>query len=134
MNAGPLKAVESTTFSKQLESLPDPVRVVVAIAIESILLDQGMDLANGNWLKHVGAGVWEFRVGKSVKAVYSKAGFPSNKQVSNSSLLIRVFCGFEDGVVVLLGCYNKQRYSGAKRQSAAIDSAKRELLTYRRRS
>ncbi len=132
MSAGPLKAIETIAFGKQLENLRDPVRVVVWVAIKTILLDEGMDLANGNWLKYVGDGVWEFRIGKSVKAVNSKAGFQSNEQFANFSLLIRVFCGFEDSVVVLLGCYDKQRYSGGKRQSAAINSAKHELLTYRR--
>ena len=133
MSTGPLRAVETIAFGKQLENLPVPVQVVVLVAIETILLDQGMDLANGNWLKYARDGVWEFRIGKSVKAVYSKAGFPHSEQVANFSLLIRVFCGFEDGLVVLLGCYDKQRYSGGKRQSVAIDSAKRELLTYRGR-
>ncbi len=133
MSAGPLNAIETIAFGKQLENLRDPVRVVVWVAIKNILLDQGMELANGNWLKYVGDGVWEFRIGKSVKAVNSKAGFQSNEQFANFSLLIRVFCGFEDSAVVLLGCYDKQRYSGGKRQSAAINSAKHELLTYRRR-
>jgi len=133
MSRGPLRAVETIAFSKHLENLPEPVRVVVWVAIESILLDQGMDLANGNWLKYVGDGVWEFRIGKNVKAVYSKAGFLKSAQAANVSLLIRVFCGFEDGLIVLLGCYDKQRYSSGKRQSAAIYSAKRELLTYRGR-
>lgn len=134
MSSAPLKAVETIAFSNQLENLRDPIRVVVLVAIETILLDQGLELAKSNWLKHVGGGVWEFRIGKSVKAIYSKAGFSSNKHVPNFSLLIRVFCGFEDGVIVLLGCYDKQRFSSGKRQSAAIDAAKQELLTYRRRS
>lgn len=134
MSSAPLKAVETVAFSKQLENLREPIRVVVLVAIETILLDQGMDLANSNWLKYVGGGVWEFRIGKSVKAIYSKAGFSNNKQHPNFSLLIRVFCGFEDGVIVLLSCYDKQRFSSGKRQSAAIDAAKQELLTYRRRS
>jgi hypothetical protein len=134
MSSAPLKTVEISAFSNQLDDLRDPVRVVVMVAIENILLEQGMGLANGNWLKYVGGGVWEFRIGKSVKAVHSKAGFPSNKQLSNFSLLIRIFCGFEDGVVVLLGCYDKQRFSSGNRQSAAIDAAKQKLLTYRRRS
>jgi hypothetical protein len=66
MSTGPLRAVETIAFSKQLENLPVPVRVVLWVAIETILLDQGMDLANGNWLKYAGDGVWEFRIGKSV--------------------------------------------------------------------
>jgi hypothetical protein len=75
MSRGPLRAVETIAFSKHLENLPEPVRVVVWVAIESILLDQGMDLANGNWLKYVGDGVWEFRIERTSKRFIPKLGF-----------------------------------------------------------
>ena len=131
MRDGPVKLLESPRYRKHFAGLREPVQVIVKVAIQTILMEQGMALATGNWLKYIGDGVWEFRVGKSAKAVYSKGGFPFNSRMPDFLLLIRVFCAFEDNVIVLLGCYDKQRFSGGKRQASAIVSAKNELLTFR---
>lgn len=134
MRDGSVKVLESPRYRKQFAGLREPVQAIVEVAIQTILMEQGIALATGNWLKYIGDGVWEFRVGKSVKAVYSKAGFPLSDRMPDFYLLIRVFCAFEAGVIVLLGCYDKQRFSGGKRQLAAIAAAKNELLTFRGRS
>jgi hypothetical protein len=72
-----------------------------------------------------------FAWAKVLRLSIQKGGFPFNTRMPDFLLLIRVFCAFEGNLIVLLGCYDKQRFSGGKRQASAIVSAKNELLTFR---
>lgn len=131
MTSGPTVLVEGPTFGKQLDRLRPELQLLVRLALTEILAKEGLSLASSSWLRFVGDGVWEFRIGRTLKAVYSKAGieeFPS----TNVKVLLRVFCNFDGNRILLLGCYDKQRYSDGRRQAKAISAAKEELLTLKR--
>ena len=104
------------------------------LAIMEILRVEGIGLARSTWLSSVGDGVWEFRIGKSFKAVYSKAGLEGMGKSSKSPILIRVFCAFHHESIILIGCFDKQRYGAGRRQANAIRDAKSDWLTFRERN
>jgi putative component of toxin-antitoxin plasmid stabilization module len=132
MTFGPVILIEVPAFSKHLDKLRPELQLVVKLALTEILAKEGLSLASSSWLRFVGDGVWEFRIGRSFKAVFSKAGIDEYSHNSNLKVLLRIFCSFEGNIILLLGCYDKQRHSDGKRQANAIRSAKEELLTFKR--
>ena len=132
MTSRPTVLIESPSFGKQVNRLPQELQLIAKLALIEILSREGLALANSNWLRYLGDSVWEFRIGRSIKAVYSKAGIEDKPPVSRSKVLLRIFCHFEENKVILLGCYDKQKYSDGRRQANAIRAAKEELLTFRR--
>jgi hypothetical protein len=121
---------DETKFFRDVSDLPSDSRYVLKIALESILLAQGMDLAAGPWLKCLRGGLWEFRIGPSIKAVFSKANFRSPLPIPNTRILIRVYCTFRNRQILLVGLFDKQRYGSGKRQAKSIENARKQLLTF----
>lgn len=132
MTSGSAALIEVPSFRKQLDRLRPELQMLVKLALTEILAKEGLSLASSSWLRFVGDGVWEFRIGRSFKAVYSKAGIEEYEHNSKLKVLLRIFCSFEGNRILLLGCYDKQRHSDGKRQAKAIRSAKEELLTLKR--
>lgn len=129
MSSAHNQVVQLPNFKRQFRSIDERAQAIVLLAITEILSVEGIDLAKTNWLSFVGDGVWEFRIGKTFKAVYSKAGLEFMGKSSKSPLLIRVFCAFDQELIYLLGCYDKQRFGAGRRQVSAIRDAKNEWLT-----
>jgi len=73
-----LVPVDRASFTREMKNLPPSSRAVAEVAIQRILARQGLTLATGNWLRSLGSGLWEFRIGKSFKAVFSKSEIPSS--------------------------------------------------------
>ena len=132
MTSGPSDFIEVPSFRKQVDRMRPEIQLIVRLALTEILAKEGLSLARTSWLRFVGEGVWEFRIGRSFKAVYSKAGIEEYSHNSNLKVLLRIFCSFDDNRILLFGCYDKQRHSDGRRQANAIRAAKEELLTLKR--
>ena len=91
-------------FIRSVKELPQDTQVLIKIAIRHILTKQGLSLARTPWLKSLGGGLWEFRIGPSAKAVVSKAGDSSARLARNSKVLIRVYCTFTNDQMLCLEC------------------------------
>jgi hypothetical protein len=105
---------------------------IVEALVDRLLLEQGMSLTNGNWLKPLGDGLWEFWIGQSFKSALRAAGASDLSGIRSRRILIRVFFAFDKDSVVLLGCYDKLKSGGERAQNTAINKAKDLLLTYKR--
>jgi len=123
--------VEGSNFTREMKNLHPNTRVVVELAVQEILARDGMNLVAGNWLKGLGSGLWEFRIGKSFKSVFSKSGISNPAGMSNEAILIRVFCTFEDREIPILGLYDKQRRGPGRQQDQAIQNARKALLQFK---
>lgn len=122
----------SEEYLRQLKNLSPEDQSIVRLLVLEILGGKGMGLASSHWLKPLGAGLWEFRIGRSMKSVLKSEGVELSSAVTNRKILIRVFCSFEQDGILLLGCYNKLRSGGGRAQNLAINKARALLLTYRR--
>ena len=116
-------------YLRQEEDLPVLIQQVVRLLVINVLIGGGPALAKTSWLKPLGQGLWEFRIGGNVDSVLMRAGISSTPSFGNQKLLVRVFCAFEDEGVLLIGCYNKLRLGGGRPQSLAITRARKVLLT-----
>lgn len=122
----------SQEYLRQEKSLPVEVQIVVRSLIIEVLIRGGMNLANSHWLKPLGNGLWEFRIGRNAKSALRSAGVQLPSRIVNRRILIRVFCAFENDSILLLGCYDKLRYGGDKSQSKAMNKSRELLLTIRK--
>ena len=120
-------------FLRQERNLPAEVQSVVRALLLEVLLVEGMNLASGSLLKALGGGLWEFRIGRNLKSVLKGAGVTASPNIKNRKIVVRVFLSFEDGGILLLGCYDKLRHGGDRAQNVAISQARILLLTFRSR-
>jgi len=127
----PAPAKYTHEYLRQEADLPVLTQQVVRLLVLNILIIGGPALAKTSWLKPLGQGLWEFRIGGSVHSVLKKAGVESTTNFGNQKLLIRVFCAFEAERVLLIGCYNKLKLGGGRAQSLAITRARKVFLTFR---
>lgn len=121
--------LDEERFVRSVKELPHDAQVVIKIAMRYILARQGLALARTPWLKSLGGGLWEFRVGPSTKAVVSKSGDSSARLAQNSKILIRVYCTFKNDQIVVLGIFDKQKHGSGSKQSKSIAIARKQLLT-----
>jgi hypothetical protein len=126
-----IRFADPESFKNQVASLSAIHQDLLLRSLKEILGAQGLALARSTWLKSLGGSLWEFRIGPTSKAVESKAGLLSDENVTQTKLLLRVFCSFQNNQVVIHGCYDKQRYGSGKRQNAAIRRARESLLTFK---
>lgn len=89
-----------------------------------------MDVLATEWGKPLGQGLAEFRVRRSLEAIFREAcaSVPDDVAGSDRRVLLRVFCAFHgDRVVLLLGGYDKGRDPSGKRQQKEIARARKVL-------
>lgn len=122
----------SEEYLRQLKTLSPEDQSLVRLLVLEILGVKGMGLARSHWLKPLGAGLWEFRIGRNLKGILKSEGIEFASSLANRKILIRVFCSFEKDGILFLGCFNKLRSGGGRAQNLAINKAKALLLTYRR--
>jgi hypothetical protein len=125
---GELRRGEWTTeyfddrFERFFLSLSGYQQAVLAAAVAHFLEVYGPDICMGEWGKPLGGGLYEFRVSKSLAAIYSAAGIDRSSEPGDErGVLIRLFCTFYgDKVVLIYHGYDKGRDSSSRRQQKEI--------------
>lgn len=94
--------------------------------VERFLEVYGPDICAGEWGKPLGSGLYEFRVSKSLAAIYSAAGVDRSPEPGDERrVLIRLFCTFYgDKIVLIYHGYDKGRDSSSRRQKKEIAKAR----------
>ena len=136
LHEGPLKIVlaDATAFRRFAKRL-DPIQVrLVQDSIDNILAIHGLSLlAEGDWLKSLGAGLFEFRIGPTTSSVYSQIirNSPEYLKPSHRKMLIRIFVSFEGlNLVIICGAYDKLDDSSKRRQQLEVVKARKALRLY----
>ena len=119
-------------FTRELKSLGPDDTSTVDVAIRNLLTVDPYDLLATDWLKKISPELWEFRIGKTTTAVFSKIGLAPPEGFRPGKILVRVFCSFQRGrVSLLLSAYDKGRDPSPKRQQREIEKARRILATWK---
>lgn len=118
---------EGDAFERFLLSLPAYEQAVLVAAIESVLAVEGIDVCASEWGKPLGGGLYEFRIRKSLRTLPSATNrIPAEYRDIERTVLLRVFCTFHGGRVVLLyHGYNKRADPSRKRQQREIAKARK---------
>ena len=94
---------DGDAFERFYSSLPEYEQAVLAAAIRHVLAVDGIDVCSGEWGKPLGAGLYEFRVRRSLDAILTLAGLdPSTLPGADRAVLLRVFCTFHGDKIVLI--------------------------------
>ena len=124
--------VASGDFACFARSLREYEQVVLDAAITKVLAIEGPAICESEWGKAVGRGLYEFRIRKSLDAILKTRGV-AQARGGKRPVLLRVFCAFERGrVVLLLGGYDKRKDSSGSRQQREIAAARRVLADWNR--
>ena len=104
-------------------------------AISHVLAVRGIDLVRTEWLKALGQGLHEFRVGHEADEVARMFGAdPPGVEAPREKVLLRVFVHFYgDKIVLLLGGYDKGRDPKENRQQREIAQARKLLAQFTKR-
>lgn len=138
--AGELRRADWSTeyddarFERFFLSLSGYQQAVLTAAIEHFLAVYGPDICAGDWGKPLGEGLYEFRVSKSLRAIYSAAGVERDADPGDDrKVLIRLFCTFYGKKVVLIfHGYDKGRSPSPKQQQVEIARARAAYRQWRR--
>ena len=97
--------------------------------------NRGLDLAETHWLKPLGEGLREFRIRHSAKEIARMFEAACSVVGAKKQLvLLRAFVHFHgEKIVLLLGGYDKGRFSKAKRQQREINNARKLLVQFKQR-
>lgn len=122
----------SDGFARFARSLREYEQVVLDAAITKVLAIEGPAICESEWGKALGRGLYEFRIRKSLDAILKASG-ESQLRGGSRPVLLRVFCAFERGrVVLLLGGYDKLKDSSGRRQQREIAATRRVLAEWKR--
>ncbi len=103
------------------EELTLAQRYELGQAMREQLQEKGVGVCATEYGKQLGKGLFEFRLRRSIEEVGER-------------ILLRVFChAYGDGVVLLVGGYDKGADSSARRQEGEIALARRRLAAWQRR-
>jgi hypothetical protein len=115
-----------------LLSLDSGKRAAAIAAIEVLLADMGQDVCATEYGKHLGKGLFEFRIRHDEAVIRGKAG--QGSAGNRTEVLLRIFChAYGDRIVVLLGGYDKGAAPSKRRQDREIEKARERLRSFRLR-
>jgi hypothetical protein len=105
------------------------------LCVEEILARAGINVIGTNWGKALGAGLYEFRVHRSLNSLANLLGITLPVDVrGNQSKLLRIFFAVEgQKIILLLSGYDKGRDPSRKKQQKMIEHA-RSLLRQHKNS
>ncbi len=121
-----------------LEGLNSTKRRAAAAGLEMVLAVDGPAGCASPWGRHLGQGLFEFRLRHSGQEIRSIRGGPSASNVGLATppekVLLRIFChAHGDRVILLLAAYDKGRDPSPRRQQRVISEARKRLREFKSR-
>ena len=106
-------------------------------ALRLILAEHGVSVCDSPYGRHVGHGLFEFRLDEDEATLphkWSPARTQPRPAAAGDRILLRVFChAHGDRIVLLLGGYDKGADPGRRRQQREIARARARLADFLRR-
>jgi hypothetical protein len=119
------------------EDLTPQKRRALGAAMNEILQHEGPNVANTNFGKALGRGLFEFRLDQDIKQILArKTKRPKKKDTEGDTgrILLRVFFHVHgDKIILLLGGYDKAERSSHSYQQSQIELSRRRLASWRSR-
>lgn len=115
-----------------LLSLESGKRSAAIAAIEVYLTEYGQDVCSTEHGKHLGQGLFEFRIRHDENITRRKGGQEGGAR--RKDVLLRIFChAYGDRVVLLLGGYDKGVAPSSRQQAKEIETARSRLRSFQLR-
>jgi hypothetical protein len=125
-----LRLADATGFARFVKSLTPIKQRTLEASIDKILLIHGLELVDGDLIKNLGGGLYEYRVGPTTTRMMKRAG-EGGKDV-HQKIALRVFLSFEGSrLITILGSYDKGANDSKSKQQSAIANSRRLLRVWR---
>jgi hypothetical protein len=99
-----------------------------------VLQVNGVGVCSSAWGKHLGSGLFEFRLRLTGRQMMSEGWAESGSVDVSERILLRVFChAYGARLILLLGGYDKGAAPAKSRQSREIATARARLRTHQGR-
>mgnify|MGYP001577896557 FL=1 len=119
-----------------MRGLDPHLRRAVGVALREVLQRHGIEVCRGEWGRHLGGGIFEFRVRHSadeVIAMFTERA--PRREPFRGRIALRVFVhAHGEKLLLLLGGYDKAADPSERRQDEEIELARKRLRDHRRRS
>ena len=110
------------------EDLTPTKRRALGFAMSEVLQVLGIGVCGTEFGKHLGDGLFEFRVRRDLREITGGRAAEAGK------ILLRVFChAHGNRLILLVGGYDKGEHPSPRRQNAEIELARARLRDWRRR-
>ncbi|MEI6226952.1 MAG: hypothetical protein WCS72_19610, partial [Deltaproteobacteria bacterium] len=110
------------------EDLTPTMRRALGFAMSEVLQVLGIGVCGTEFGKHLGDGLFEFRVRRDLREITGGRAAEAGK------ILLRVFChAHGNRLILLVGGYDKGEHPSPRRQNAEIELARARLRDWRRR-
>jgi phage-related protein len=118
------------------EELTPTQRRAIGVALRELLEELGIGVCDTEFGRQLGGGLFEFRLRQDAEEVLRRVGKePRHAEPRGERIFLRVFChAYGERVILLLGGYDKGRDPSSRRQQREIETARRRLVDFRRRS
>lgn len=116
-----------------LRSLDSARRRAIGVAMHEILGKMGIEVCGTEFGKHLGQGLFEFRVRQSAGQILTRAGHArkGGSASDEKNILLRVYChAHANRVILLIAGYDKGKDASAKRENREIALARRRLAEF----
>lgn len=112
-----------------LQSLAPGQRAAAIAAIEIQLVALGLEICSTEMGKHLGKGLFEFRIRHDEGVIRRKSG--GQGSTGTEEVLLRIFChAYGDRIVLLVGGYDKAADPSQRRQNREIETARKRLRAF----
>jgi hypothetical protein len=109
-------------------------RRAVGTAMRRVLQVNGVGVCSSSWGRHLGGGLFEFRVRLTGRQMLSEGWASPGSIDASERILLRIFChAYGDRLILLLGGYDKGSAAAKARQSSEIMVARARLRRHRAR-
>lgn len=117
-----------------MRSLPGVKRRAIGVAINEVLQYLGPDVAEGNFGRNLGGGLYEFRLDQDAEQILRRSGRRARPERDRGKILLRVFFHPHGDKLLLLLCgYDKGERPSKGHQQDQIDEARRMLNRWKER-
>lgn len=111
-----------------MRALAPPKKRAIGVAINEVLQHEGPDVAEGNFGRNLGGGLYEFRLDQNAEQILRRQGKKPRPESEPGKILLRLFFHPHGDKLLLLLCgYDKGEQPSKSHQQAEIEAA-RDLL------
>lgn len=113
-----------------MRSLDGVKKRAIGVALRELLQYLGPDVAEGNFGRNLGDGLYEFRLDQDAEQILRRKGKDAKPEMDEGRVLLRVFFHpYGERILLLLAGYDKGEHPSKPYQQAQIEAAKKALNT-----
>jgi hypothetical protein len=117
-----------------MRSLPGMKKRAIGVAINEVLQYLGPDVAEGNFGRNLGGGLYEFRLDQDAEQILRRSGKKPRPERDRLKILLRLFFHpHGKKLLLLLSGYDKGERPSRGHQQEQIDEARKMLSRWKER-